>query len=135
MVMAGVRDIPNLPGTWFDGGIVDYHFDFRFDTPEGLVLYPHFFDRITPGWFDKALRWRRPLARDLDRVVMVAPSDAFVASLPGARVPDRTDFESLGNDERIERWHAIDARCEPTLRCALIEVAGQREEHPLVAGW
>lgn len=111
MVMRGVRDIPGLTGTWLDGGIVDYHFDFRFQTPKGLILYPHFFDRMTPGWFDKPLRWRRPRARDLDRVVMIAPSDSFVEALPGGRVPDRHDFECLANDERIERWKAIDARC------------------------
>lgn len=42
---------------------------------------------------------------------MIAPSDAFVATLPGGKVPDRNDFVELGNDERIERWHAVDAAC------------------------
>lgn len=111
MLMRGVRRIPGAAGTWFDGGIVDYHFDFEFAAPDGLILYPHFFDRITPGWFDKGLPWRRPRAQALDRVVMLAPSDAFVASLPGAKVPDRNDFLELSNEERIERWHAIDAAC------------------------
>ena len=110
-VMSGVREIPGVPGTWFDGGITDYHFDFRFELPPGLVLYPHFFDRITPGWFDKALPWRRPSPRGLDRVVMIAPSDDFVRSLPGGKVPDRTDFETLDNDERIAQWHAVAERC------------------------
>ena len=110
-VMGGVREIPGLSGTWFDGGITDYHFDFRFTVPDGLVLYPHFFDRITPGWFDKPLRWRRPDAGALDRVLMIAPSDDFVRSLPGSKVPDRTDFETLGNDARIEQWHEVTERC------------------------
>jgi hypothetical protein len=112
MLMRGVRDIPGLDGTWFDGGILDYHFDFEFGAPQGLLLFPHFFDRITPGWFDKALPWRRPRAQALDRVVMLAPSDAFVASLPGGKVPDRNDFLELGHDERSERWHAVDAACD-----------------------
>ncbi len=64
--MAGVRSTPSLPGTLFDGGIIDYHFDFSYGRRKGLVLFPHFFDRITPGWFDKPLRWRKPSARDLN---------------------------------------------------------------------
>ena len=111
LVMSGVREIPGLAGTWFDGGITDYHFDFRFRLPPGLVLYPHFFDRITPGWFDKPLRWRRPSQADLANVLMIAPSDGFIRSLPGAKVPDRKDFETLGNDERIARWHEVTERC------------------------
>jgi hypothetical protein len=111
MLMRGVRDIPGAGGTWFDGGILDYHFDFEFESPQGLMLFPHFFDRITPGWFDKALPWRKPRAAALDRVVMLAPSVAFVASLPGGKVPDRKDFVELSNDARIERWHAVDTAC------------------------
>ena len=111
LVMAGVRDTPGVPGTLFDGGIIDYHFDFRFRRRPGLVLFPHFFDRITPGWFDKPLRWRRPRLEDLDDVLMIAPSDAFVSALPGGRVPDRNDFLRLGTAERIRRWKDVVDRC------------------------
>ncbi len=111
LVMAGVRSIDAVDGTLFDGGIIDYHFDFGFRRREGLVLFPHFFDRITPGWFDKALPWRRPSMRDLEDVVMVAPSDEFVASLPGGRVPDRNDFLEFGTRERIRRWEDVMDRC------------------------
>ncbi|HEB91766.1 MAG TPA: hypothetical protein ENI85_19480 [Deltaproteobacteria bacterium] len=111
LVMAGVRSVDGVRGTLFDGGIIDYHFDFRFRRRKGLVLFPHFFDRITPGWFDKALPWRRPAARDLEDVVMVAPSDEFVASLPGGRVPDRNDFLELDTRERIRRWNDVMDRC------------------------
>ena len=97
--------------TLFDGGIIDYHFDFRFRRRPGLVLFPHFFDRITPGWFDKPLRWRRPRLEDLDDVLMIAPSDAFVSALPGGRVPDRNDFLRLGTAERIRRWKDVVDRC------------------------
>ena len=88
--------MPQFPGMLFDGGIIDYHFDFSFrrkdEAQKGLVLFPHFFDRITPGWFDKPLRWRKPSAEALSDVVMIAPTDEFVAKLPGAKVPDRNDF-------------------------------------------
>jgi hypothetical protein len=110
-VMAGVPQVGDQPGMWFDGGIIDYHFDFSFDRAPGLVLFPHFFDRITPGWFDKPLRWRRPTGAAVDDVVMIAPSDEFVAALPGAHVPDRNDFVAMTNDDRIRQWRAVLDRC------------------------
>jgi hypothetical protein len=111
LVMAGVRSTPGLPGTLFDGGIIDYHFDFSFGRRKGLVLFPHFFDRITPGWFDKPLRWRKPSTQNFTDVVMLAPSDAFIATLPGGRVPDRNDFLELDTRERIRQWHRVMDRC------------------------
>lgn len=111
LLMQGVRGVRDVPGVLFDGGIVDYHFDFAFRRREGLVLFAHFFDRIVPGWFDRPLKWRRPSARALEDVVMIAPTDDFVASLPGAKVPDRNDFLDFPTEERIERWHGIVDRC------------------------
>ncbi len=111
LLMEGVADIPGLEGTFFDGGIIDYHFDFEFARRDGLVLFPHFFDKITPGWFDKPWKKRRPSARALDDVVMIAPSDDFVASLPGGKVPDRDDFLDLPPDERVARWYGVIERC------------------------
>lgn len=110
LVMSGVRDVPGMAGTLFDGGIVDYHFDFAFGRRPGLVLFPHFFDRMTPGWFDKALPWRRPRARNLEDVLMIAPSKEFIAGLPGGKVPDRDDFLELSSAERIRRWQVVLAR-------------------------
>lgn len=110
LVMAGVRDVPGAPGTLFDGGIVDYHFDFSFRRRPGLVLFPHFFDRITPGWFDRVLPWRKPRARDLEDVVLIAPSAEFIAGLPGRKVPDRNDFLKLETQARIARWNAVIAQ-------------------------
>jgi hypothetical protein len=107
LVMAGVRGIPGVAGTLFDGGLLDYHFDFAFLRRPGLVLFPHFFDRITPGWFDRFLPWRAPRPRDLEDVVLVAPSGEFIASLPGAKVPDRNDFLTLETSERIRRWREV----------------------------
>jgi hypothetical protein len=111
LVMRGVRETPGVSGVLFDGGIIDYHFDFEFERREGLVLFAHFFDRIVPGWFDKPLGWRRPRTAALDDVVMLAPSDAFVAGLPGGKVPDRNDFLEMGTDDRIRRWRDIVDRC------------------------
>jgi len=116
MVMAGVRSIPEISGTLFDGGIIDYHFDFEFkrlytesaDTEKcGLTLFPHFVDRITPGWFDKPLKWRRPSAEAITDVVMIAPSDAFVEKLPGGKIPDRNDFLKLETNDRIRQWRQV----------------------------
>lgn len=108
MLIVGVRDIPGAaPGIYRDGGIVDYHFDFAFARPPGLALYPHFFERIIPGWFDKALTWRKPSVADLDDVVQIAPSAEFVASLPFARVPDRTDFQTMPTAQRLDVWRTV----------------------------
>ncbi len=112
LVMNGVTPISGArTGRYRDGGIVDYHFDFEFDAPDGLILYPHFFDGITPGWFDKALKWRRPRGAALERTVLIAPARDFVAKLPGGRVPDRTDFRELSTSERQTRWRGIVTEC------------------------
>lgn len=59
MVMEGVRDLPGAgPGTYRDGGLLDYHLDLPYED-RGVVLYPHFTDKVIPGWFDKGLPWRR----------------------------------------------------------------------------
>ncbi|MGN6704044.1 MAG: patatin-like phospholipase family protein, partial [Burkholderiaceae bacterium] len=67
-----------------------------------------FTDHLVPGWFDKSLRWRRGMAGTgwLDRVILVSPSPAFVASLPRAKLPDRKDFAHYGLDHarRIADW-------------------------------
>ena len=111
LVMEGVRSTPGTYGMLFDGGIIDYHFDFEFMRREGLVLFTHFFDKITPGWFDKPLKWRRPRAEALEDVVMIAPSDAFVSALPGGKVPDRADFLEFGQEERIRHWYGVVEAC------------------------
>ena len=89
-----------------DGGIIDYHFDLPLQ-PDGLVLYPHFYDRAIPGWFDKSLRWRQPQAQHYDQVVMIAPSPTLVASLPYQKIADRKDFVHLDDKTRIAYWQAV----------------------------
>lgn len=106
LVLEGVR-IPGAPaGVHWDGGVLDYHLDLDFGVGDGLVLYPHFYSHVIPGWFDKGLPWRRARVRNFARVLMIAPSDAFVASLPGGKIPDRRDFYAFDDTERMRRWQA-----------------------------
>lgn len=112
MVLHPINEIAGAgPGPFYDGGITDYHFDIPF-TDEGLVLYPHFYPRITPGWFDKKLWWRRPDARHYDNVVLLCPSEEWVAKLPHGRIPDRRDFQRLSDEERKRAWGEAIARSE-----------------------
>lgn len=105
LVLQGVPTIPGAPpGLYRDGGIVDYHFDCPMAGDDGLVLYPHFYPYLVPGWFDKLLPWRRAGARALDRTVVLCPSEAFVAALPGGKIPDRKDFWAFDDEERLRRW-------------------------------
>ncbi len=110
LVMSRVLDIPGAPlGAYRDGGIVDYHLDIPFGVNDGLVLFPHYTDRITPGWFDKKLTWRKPHPEHMAHVLMVAPSREFVADLPFAKIPDRNDFWTFfkDDDRRIDYWQAV----------------------------
>lgn len=104
-VMQGVRDIPGAgPGTYRDGGLLDYHLDLPY-SGEDIVLYPHFTDRIIPGWFDKGMPWRRGDATRLQDVVLLAPSRDYLARLPHGKLPDRKDFSRfLGDDAGRERY-------------------------------
>jgi hypothetical protein len=103
------HDLPGAPrGAYWDGGITDYHLhlDYRAlqasDAP--LVLYPHFQPQVVPGWLDKALKSRHRATAFLDNVVLLCPSPAWIATLPGAKLPDRNDFMKLDDAERRRRW-------------------------------
>lgn len=106
LLLEGVR-IPDTPGVHWDGGVTDYHLDLDYGEGDGLVLFPHFYDHIVPGWFDKSLPWRRAGARNFDRTVLIAPSPTFVAMLPGGKLPDRRDFYALTDSERFARWERV----------------------------
>ena len=115
MVLEGVVDIPSAPaGTYWDGGLIDYHLHLPYHHAEGLVLYPHFTDRIVPGWLDKGMPWRRARGQWLDNVVLVAPSREYLAKLPNAKLPDRGDFSRYaGNDAgRMAAWRQAIAESE-----------------------
>ena len=111
--VTGIAELP--PGSYWDGGIIDYHLALPYaraagETRGDLVLYPHFTEHIVPGWLDKGFPWRRA-ARGanrgwLDNVLIIAPSDAFLRTLPRGKLPDRADFKFYGldHDERIRNW-------------------------------
>lgn len=105
MIMQGVRDIPGAgPGTYRDGGLLDYHLDLPYSGGD-IVLYPHFTDRVIPGWFDKGMPWRRADATRLQDVLLLAPSADHLARLPHGKLPDRKDFSRyLGDDAGRERY-------------------------------
>lgn len=103
------HDLPGAPrGAYWDGGITDYHLhlDYRALQTSGspLVLYPHFQRQIVPGWLDKALKSRHRATAFLDNVVLLCPSPEWIATLPGAKLPDRNDFMALDASERRRRW-------------------------------
>lgn len=107
LVLEGVADIPRAPpGIYWDGGIIDYHLHLPYHHAQGLVLYPHFTDRIIPGWLDKGLPWRRARGAWLDNVVLVAPSRDYLARLPHGKLPDRRDFARFAGDDagRMAYW-------------------------------
>jgi hypothetical protein len=111
--LEAVHDIPGGPrGAYWDGGITDYHLHLDYASMgEGLVLYPHFQSSIVPGWLDKALRHRHRASERLANVVVLAPNPAWVATLPGGKLPDRSDFQSYGDDfdGRVAAWQRATA--------------------------
>ncbi|WP_412460312.1 patatin-like phospholipase family protein [Pseudomonas sp. SC11] len=107
MVMEGVRDIPGAgTGTYRDGGLLDYHLDLPY-CGDDLVLYPHFTGKVIPGWFDKALPWRRGDATRLQNVLLMTPSPQYLATLPYGKLPDRGDFKRFIGDApaRKRYWY------------------------------
>lgn len=106
MVLNPVENISGAgAGLYYDGGVTDYHFDLPF-SDNGLVLYPHFYPHLTPGWFDKALKWRRANPAHLHNVVLLCPSEAWIRSLPFGKIPDRNDFK-LPDDVRLSYWKTV----------------------------
>ncbi len=108
LVIEGVRDIYDAPrGIYRDGGLIDYHLSHQFAVKENdIVLFFHHQERIIPGWLDKNIKRRAPEPHTLNNVLMIFPSSRFVESLPGGKVPDRTDFVTFIDDPetRIKKW-------------------------------
>jgi hypothetical protein len=110
-VLQAIHDIPGAPaGAYWDGGITDYHLHLNYAAahPQGLVLYPHFQKAVVPGWLDKAWRWRHGATPFLDTTIVLAPDPDWVRTLPGGKLPDRTDFTRYGTDlaARMRAWQA-----------------------------
>lgn len=110
VVMEGVTGIPGTKGGMFrDGGAIDYHLDVPFGVEDGIVLFPHYTDRIIPGWLDKQLTYRKPRKEHFENVLIVAPAKDFTASLPNGKIPDRNDFKTFfeKDRERFAFWKTV----------------------------
>lgn len=114
LVIRGEKDIPHADkGMYRDGGFTDYHFDMPFlgeevvKNEDDLVLYPHYRERIIPGWFDKPLKWRKPSPKNIEQMIQIAPSDEFAASLPYGKIPDRGDFTRFDTPTRLKYWNTV----------------------------
>lgn len=113
LVLSGVRNISGAtPGVYRDGGVIDYHLDLPHSARERITLFPHFYERIVPGWFDKKLKWRRPSPGNVDRTILISPSPEFVSTLPHGKIPDRTDFTRYTPAERVAAWRNCVQACE-----------------------
>ncbi len=107
-VMEGIKDIPGAPaGTYRDGGLTDYHLNINFGVDKGIVLFPHFSSRIIPGWLDKNIKWRKHDPALLANVLLIAPSRKFIDSLPYSKIPDRTDFVTFTDRDRLNYWNSV----------------------------
>jgi len=106
--LEAVTGIPGAPpGPYWDGGITDYHLHLDYAAlHDGLVLYPHFQQMLVPGWLDKALRHRHRASARLANVVLLCPNPEWVATLPGGKLPDRSDFQTFIDDDaaRMRAW-------------------------------
>ncbi|MBI5590414.1 MAG: patatin-like phospholipase family protein [Deltaproteobacteria bacterium] len=138
LVMSGVRDIPESPsGIYRDGGVIDYHMDIPFSSEsEGLTLFPHYMERIIPGWLDKKLSWRKPGARNMANVLMMAPSRHFIDRLPYHKIPDRNDFYRFeGKDsQRFAYWSTV-ARASQVLADEFMEAVLSGNIRNRVRSW
>ena len=113
LVLKGVRDIAGaVPGVYRDGGIIDYHLDLPQSAPDRLALYPHFYDHVVPGWFDKKLPWRSAGPANLERTILISPSREFISRLPNGKIPDRTDFRYFTHENRLRAWRGAVAACK-----------------------
>lgn len=114
--LQAVNDVPGgPPGAYWDGGITDYHLHLPYaGMGEGLVLYPHFQPQVVPGWLDKHWPRRHRATPALDNLVLLSPRPDWVARLPGAKLPDRSDFVAFAQDTpgRIRLWRAAVASAQ-----------------------
>ncbi len=110
-IISGVDDVSGVGrGVLRDGGLLDYQLNQDYHPGEdGLTLFFHYQRRITPGWFDKRLSWRKPSEATVNRVLQIYPGQDFVELLPDKRIPDRSDFITFADNpsERIKRWDRV----------------------------
>lgn len=127
-VMRAVESIPGLAGRHFrDGGLTDYHLDLPY-AGDDLVLYPHFTQRIVPGWFDKTLPWRHGDPDRLSNTVLITPTPEYLERLPDGKLPDRRDFPAYRDDDagREASWRRAMAESQRLGDCFLELVDNNR---------
>jgi len=108
LVTEPIMNIAGAPeGLYRDGGVIDYHFDIGWQLQQGIVLYPHFYSHIVPGWFDKRHPRRRARGPVWEHMLMLAPSDEFVAGLPGGKIPERSNFTNMTDPDRWAYWKQV----------------------------
>lgn len=104
--MEPVRNPAGAPaGEYVDGGLTQYHLhrDFRIG-PRQVVLFPHYQETIRPRWLD---RWtsRSPTPSQIDSLLLIYPSPAFLTRLEPHGVPDRQDFKRWVDDPAARQAH------------------------------
>lgn len=104
IVMDGVRINQDI---YRDGGVLDYNMDLKYENTDKIVLFPHYSDRIIPGWLDKKLNRRKPFEQTLDKMLMISPSEKLINDLPNRKIPDREDFMNLTDSDRIKAWKEV----------------------------
>lgn len=107
LVLEGVVGIDGASeGTYWDGGLIDYHLHLPYAETSGITLYPHFTNKIVPGWLDKMLPWRKARGAWLDNVLLVSPTREYLDRLPMKKLPDRNDFVRFVDDYegRLRYW-------------------------------
>ena len=97
-----VRSIPSVIGAVAAGIVVAGGFAelAALRLPHGLLLLALASCLALLAW--RRARGPRHHAR-FRRVLLVALSESFVASLPGGKIPDRRDFYALPGAERVRR--------------------------------
>lgn len=105
-----LAELPNA--TLRDGGLSDYHLDLPFANANDLTLYPHFSERMVPGWFDKFLPWRHADAARQARTILIAPTRAYLEHLPQGKLPNRSDFKSFAGHDQQRRQYWRQATAE-----------------------
>lgn len=106
LVLPGERQVdPAAAGCLRDGGLVDYHFDQLQLEPAGLILYPHFAPGLQPGWLERFGPKRRVKPEVYRRMVLLSPTQEWIAGLPNGKVPCRQDATGLSQRKRRQAWH------------------------------
>ena len=65
-LIKGVAGIFGAPeGVYRDGGLINYQLNQDYSPGDGLTLFFHYQERITPGWFDKTTSLEKAIGKNL----------------------------------------------------------------------